>query len=165
MAVRIPLVPWGMEANEAYLYLVRTYTDKSTWEPEVLVKAAGRLYTNQLLEAKILIPGPNRQLRMSFDVLGTVSNVILRSIQKSTRSYRELLAVIPVKTRSSEALKHHAAYLCNFRQIQYFTDPSSAQTYFCLERQPGVEDQVDELFELADRLEPQYQFQINPFKD
>lgn len=162
MAVKIPDYPWKLDENQLYHDLYDEYVDeKTTWVVNDLYKKYPALFLDQCLRYKVLVPVSEELLIPGFNDPESTSGKILTLVENQCRSYLELSDNLPKVLTQTQSLKHNIAFLCNFRQIEYFTIPTSGRTFIAKEGAEYAPPAIDEFYDLANHLEVRFQYRID----
>lgn len=168
MAIHLPLYPYGLGSNKAYLFIQEDFSTReiSEWSIMDLHSRFGRYAVNQLLETGCVVKLRNERVQLSFKVLGSIPNLVLKFVSNEVLSFNELLHKFPKYTRCSVgALKNYVVYLSNFKVAQFFHDPITSITYIAIEGSEKTEQTIDAMHSLTPRLEPEFIYEVDSLEE
>jgi hypothetical protein len=154
--------PFDMGKNPCYLSLMEDYAeDIDYWDANDLKDTYGNGLVREILNERYLIEYKN-VLKLSFTILGTPTNLILKFIEREISTFNELLKKFPRQDRyPSSKLKNDLIFLSNFCRCTYFALPGSALTCIALDGNESVEQDLNEILALRDGLEERFVYQMD----
>lgn len=165
MATHIPLHPFNLGDNDAYLFLVEGFIHDrlDTWQLPELEYEFGKISLDELFKENVITLKRDSDFgQLTFRVSGSLPQFILELVTDEPKSFPELLKEVnKIQVCSSNQLKNYLSYLYNFNLIQDFVPPAQAITFIAIEGDDSMEKELDMIYRFADRLETKCIYQMN----
>lgn len=157
MGLRLPDFPSNLSENDCYHFLMDEHKKGvDTWMREDLVHEFGLASVKELENEDILKVTRGGKIKLTFSVLGTVTEMITEFATKEVCSVWGLLSRFSNKANCSPVkIRDQLVYLKNFDKVQTMDLPGTALTVVAGET-PEAEKQLDEIFSMSDRIEKKF---------
>jgi len=158
--ISFPDYPKKLGTNLCYQFLIADYTHRGTisWNLDKLKNQFGALAAEEVVDEKIITQQRTGGHTLTFKINQSTAEFICTLLRRELLTYHELLRKLPKSAKCNTGqLRHILAYLFNFHQVQWVTQPGSMVTWIAADI-PKCMHGLDGLLRIADDIDAKYNF-------